>query len=101
MIEKIETLHPDPDKSGVNIDRGKYEQMRTAILDAIRKEPGITFAALTEAVGEQLAGGFEGSVSWYLTTVKLDLEARGLVERMPGRGPQRLQLAGSARQAQG
>lgn len=31
-----------------------------------------------------------GSVSWYTTTVKLDLEARGELERVPGSRPQRL-----------
>ena len=30
------------------------------------------------------------SVGWYATTVKLDLEARGLIERVPDARPQRL-----------
>ena len=35
----------------------------------------------------------EGSISWYVTTVKLDLEARGLIERVPRSRPQRLRMA--------
>jgi Family of unknown function (DUF6958) len=31
-----------------------------------------------------------GSVGWYTTSVNLDLEARGLIERVPGAQPQRL-----------
>ncbi len=42
----------------------------------------------------RLPGDFEGSVGWYATTVKLDLEARGLIERMPGESPQVLRLTG-------
>ena len=34
---------------------------------------------------------FEGaSAGWYLVTVKLDLEARGEIQRLPGSGPHRL-----------
>lgn len=32
MTEKIQTLHPDPKKQGVNIDRDKYDAMRSVIL---------------------------------------------------------------------
>jgi hypothetical protein len=42
-----------------------------------------------------MGDAFEGSVSWYVTTVKLDLETRGVVERVPGQKPQRLRLAGA------
>jgi hypothetical protein len=35
---------------------------------------------------------FEGSIPWYVTTVKLDLEARGVIERVPGPGEQKLTL---------
>jgi len=31
-----------------------------------------------------------GSTGWYTTTVKLDLEAKGEIERVPGSTPQRL-----------
>ncbi len=33
-------------------------------------------------------------VAWYTVTVKLDLEARGLIKRLPGSGPQRLVRSG-------
>ena len=29
---------------------------------------------------------------WYLTTVKLDLEARNIIERIPNKSPQQLRL---------
>jgi hypothetical protein len=97
MQERILTLHPDPSKQGVNIDRIKYHVIREAILETIRDRDGITFSELTQAVRDRIEDHFDGSVSWYVTTVKLDLEARALIVRAPGSGPQRLHLApGSA-----
>ena len=91
MEEKIMTLHPQG-KSGVNISKKKYETVRIAIQDALRTQPGMTFKELTEEVRQKLEGSFDGSISWYVTTVKLDLEARGIIERIPNRTPQRLRL---------
>ena len=90
---RVETLHPDPDRQGTRISKAMYDAVRDAILDAVpESEPGLPFADLSgkvrERVPEQL---FENaSVTWYTVTVKLDLEARGLVNRVPGSGPQRL-----------
>jgi hypothetical protein len=41
---------------------------------------------LNKAVSQTLEGKFEGSIGWYYTTVKLDLEARGVIrcERKSG-----------------
>lgn len=93
MADKIMTLHPAADKAGVNIDRAKYEMVREAIVRVIEAQGEITFTELTDAVGQQLDGKFDGSVTWYVTTVKLDLEARGLIERIPKSSPQTLRLA--------
>jgi hypothetical protein len=89
--EKIMTLHPQG-KQGVNIDKGKYEVMKAAILEAIAANEGITFANLNKAVSQKLDGRFDGSIGWYLTTVKLDLEARNIIERIPNKSPQQLRL---------
>ena len=52
------------------------------------------FKDLPAAVESALERPFDGSVSWYVTTVKLDLEARGVIVRVPKARPQRLRLAG-------
>ena len=91
MEERIMTRHPQG-KSGVNISRRKYETMRGAIVDALAASGPMTHTDLVKDVEVRLAGGFEGSVKWYLETVKLDLEAGGVVERVPGARPQRLRL---------
>ena len=54
----------------------------------------ITFGELVADVRCELADRFDGSVTWYVTTVKLDLEARGVIERIPKSRPQRICLAG-------
>ncbi len=91
--ERITTLHPEPDKRGVSIDAGKYYVVRSAIEAVVRANQSIGFRELIQAVKQDLGSSFSGSVSWYVTTIKLDLEARGILERVPGRGPQRLRLA--------
>lgn len=90
--EKILTLHPEEGKSGVNISKQKYDVIRSAILKALEKEDDPTFRELGDAVEKQLEGNFDGSISWYYTTVKLDLEARGVIERIEGSRPQRIRL---------
>ena len=82
MEEKILTLHPQG-KRGVNISRAKYETMKKAILEVLRKG-GLTHHELTRAVESKLKGKFDGSIPWYMEGTKLDLEARAVIERVPG-----------------
>ncbi len=91
MSDTILTLHPQG-KSGVNVSRAKYDVVRQAITTALSSQDNMTFTELLQKVEEQLAGNFDGSIPWYTTTVKLDLEARGVIRRLPRRSPQRLQL---------
>ncbi len=86
------TLHPQEGKRGVNISKGKYDVIKSAILASLRANEGMTFKDLTEDVARELEGRFDGSISWYVITVKLDLEARGVIERVPQMSPQRLRI---------
>ena len=92
MEKRILTKHPQKDKKGVNIRQAQYDVVRDAILDSLRAKREITFTDLTRAVNRKLRGKFEGSISWYVTTIKLDLEARKVIERVPASIPQRLRL---------
>lgn len=69
--------------------------VREAALGAIQAHGVIPFKELTSEVRRRLEGPFDGSASWYVTTAKLDLEARGIIERSPGRRPQHLRIAGA------
>ncbi len=93
MGEKIMTLHPQG-LNGVRIERSKYEQVRWAIIQALQENSSLTFKELTRAVEQELTGQFDGSISWYCTTVKLDLEARREISCSRGHARQQtIQLA--------
>ena len=87
--KKILTKHPRG-KSGRNIDRDKYETVKKAIVSALRKNE-LTHAELFGCLNKDLKGKVSGNVSWYGETVKLDLEARKIIERTTSK-PQRYRL---------
>lgn len=91
MRDMIRTLHPKK-KQGVNIKREKYEIIRNAILCVMQNEKEMSFMNLSRAVEKEVKGKFEGSVTWYVTTVKLDMEARGELKRVPNSRPQLIRL---------
>ena len=87
--EKILTKHP-LGKSGKNIDRKKYDTVKKAILSALRKND-LTHTELFNRLNKSLKGKFAGNISWYGETVKLDLEAKKMIERTASK-PQRYRL---------
>ncbi|MEM7375189.1 MAG: hypothetical protein AAF587_41730 [Bacteroidota bacterium] len=89
--DKILTLHP-AGKTGVNILRRRYETIRTFILETVAQHNEISYQALNELAEEQLTETFDGKVNWYVVTVKLDLEARRELERVPNSSPHKLRI---------
>lgn len=87
----IKTLHP-AQKHGVNINSTKYDQMRSCILRVLERDGSLSFTTLAERVRQELEGSFLGSIMWYFVTVKLDLEARGLIQRVNRNGVQVIQI---------
>ena len=93
MKDTIRTLHPEK-KQGVKISREKYDVIRNAILCVLQaqKQKEMTFMKLSRAVEKEVNGNFDGSVMWYVTTVKLDMEARGEIKRVQNSRPQLVKL---------
>ena len=89
--EKIMTLHPQG-KKGVNILKRRYEFIKDFILTTIENQDEISFDELSDLAVKTLTASFDGKVLWYLVTVKLDLEARGLIERIPKTSPHQLRI---------
>ncbi len=81
MADKIQCLHPQG-KQGVRIDRSRYNPIREAILAVLKTDGPCKFMQLAKRVEARLGDSFPGSIAWYTITVKLDLEARGAVERI-------------------
>jgi hypothetical protein len=77
--EKILTKHPQG-KTGRNISKKTYETLKQTILAALRNKE-LTHTELFEQLNEKLQGKVDGNISWYGETVKLDLEARKIIER--------------------
>ena len=88
---KIMTMHPQG-KKGVNISKEKYDQIKTTLLQILTDEGPITYKLLNDLIIEKLRGKFDGKIPWYVVTVKLDLEARGIIERIPKTSPHQIRL---------
>lgn len=89
--EKIETLHPER-RNGVVINRIQYETMRDFVISVMEKEKEILFNKLLEKANQNFTTEFNGNVAWCLLTVKLDLEARGIITNTFNLKQKRLQL---------
>ena len=83
--EKILTKHPSG-KSGRNISKQSYESVKKAILSALQNKE-LTHTELFGELKRNLKGKFTGNISWYGETVKLDLEARKIIERTSSKPP--------------
>lgn len=92
MEEKFITKHPDPTKQGVNISKAKYDQIRTEIIALLKANGEMPAMDLYPVLNQKLKGSFDGSISWYVVSVKLDLEARNIIERVPKSKPHRIRL---------
>lgn len=91
--EMFDALHPDPTKQGARVTKQYYDAYRAALLKVIPdKDEGIFFSDLPNAVDQHVSADIaeKTSTGWWTTTVKLDLEARGLIERVAGKGKQRV-----------
>ncbi|HKZ93351.1 MAG TPA: hypothetical protein VJ249_02055 [Candidatus Bathyarchaeia archaeon] len=88
--EKISTRHPSG-KKGWSISKAKYDMVKASILDCLGKRE-LPHTDLTKCVGAALRGKLDGSVPWYTEVVKLDLEARRIIERNPETKPERYRI---------
>lgn len=97
--EMIEGLHPDPTKQGTRMTKANYEAYRTALLEVIpANEEGVYYSDLTKLVEPFVPAEIYANTSpgWWVTSVKLDLEARKIIERVEGKGKQRIRRVENA-----
>lgn len=84
--------HPE-NKRTLRVDGKKYQMiyqaLREIVLDA---EQEYILEEVTETLENKLSKTFDGSVRWHVNAVKVDLEARGLIERVPNEQPQRFRI---------
>jgi hypothetical protein len=89
--ERILTKHPKG-KDGINILKRRYDVIKEFILETIKEYGEITYNSLSDLAVEKLNENFDGKVVWYIVTVKLDLEARNMIERIPKTSPHKLRM---------
>ena len=89
---QLKTVHEG--KVGAEVTPQKYAIVREAILTALPATgAGLTWDELVHAIAPGLPQDLFphlGSVRWYTKAVQLDLEARGLIARVPKTRPLRL-----------
>lgn len=91
--EQIQTLHPTAGKTNKRISLEKYNIIRENIL-AILHDKELTHTELMEILYDRVKDTFDGGVQWYGETVKLDLEARKMIERK-GTKPEKYRFIGT------
>ena len=80
MESYIQTLHPQPGKTNKRIVLEKYEFIKAHLLDIVSSQE-LTHTELMEELYARVKDSFKGGVQWYGEVVKLDLEARGIIDR--------------------
>ena len=90
METKIQLKHPQG-KKPVNMSKEKYNLLKPALLKYLRTKGEATFGELSSAIEKDFKAKkqkFQGSLPWHLEWVKLDLEARKVIRRVPNTSPQ-------------
>ena len=93
--ERIAMLNPKTGEEDTRIRVAMYEPVKAAILETLAELGEVAFKDLRVEVEKRTSPELwlAASPGWCTTTVKLDLETRGLIERIPGVRPQRLRLS--------
>ena len=88
---RILTLHPQG-KQGVHILKRRYNIIKEFILSTIKEHGEISYQRLDKLAVQQLKKTFDGKIGWYVVSVKLDLEAQKIIERVPKTSPHKLRM---------
>ncbi|MDE2935962.1 MAG: hypothetical protein OXP37_03880 [Chloroflexota bacterium] len=97
--QRVPILNPKPGTKPVRISATRYYDLKGAMLCKLgASAQGIAFADLADACSDSISSPlWEGSsLGWYVTSVKLDLEARGLIHRTSRKGRQLVHLGPGA-----
>ncbi len=93
--EKIQLRHP-AGKKAVRMDIEKYDVLKKAIINCLKKKDASTHTELLHCINEnflQNAIMFDGSVEWYMESVKLDLETNKTIERIKHKSSLKFRIA--------
>lgn len=86
--KKIIVTHPQTGTE-MKFDAAIYNPVKAAIMQSLKGSKGKTFTELTDDVVKIIKKkmpDFKKSIPWYTISVRLDLEARGIVETFTEKG---------------
>lgn len=86
--KKIIVTHPATGTER-QFDASIYEPVKAAIIKSLKGSKGKTFTELTDDVVKTIRKqfpDFSKSIPWYTISIRLDLEARGIVETFVEKG---------------
>lgn len=95
VAEKITVTHPATGTER-KFDAAIYEPIKAAILQSLKDSKGKPFSKLSkdvETIIRKQQPGFPKSTPWYTISIRLDLEARGIVETFVEKGKKLNRLA--------
>ncbi len=90
METKIQLKHP-AGKKAVSMDKSKYDSLKKVLLNRLKTKGESTHAEILQSITENFKKNkikFAGSIEWHMEWVKLDLEARKVIRRVPNTSPQ-------------
>lgn len=91
----MQLQHPTG-KKAISMDTEKYELLKKAVLNCLKKEDALTHKEMYKMITESFKKSktkFVGSVEWHMEWVKLDLEARKEIKRVSDSSPIKFKLA--------
>lgn len=94
MEEKLQLTHP-AGKKAIRMQKVKYEPIMKAILQHLKNNGDSTHIEIWKAIVQDFKKNkidFEGSIQWHMEWVKLDLEARKEIIKIPETIPQKYRL---------
>ena len=94
MEQRILLKHPEG-KKAVSMNKSKYDALKNALLNLLKKNGELTHIELLDAITGDFKKNkikFEGSIQWHMEWVKLDLEANKIIERVARTSPQKYTL---------
>ncbi|HUR12499.1 MAG TPA: hypothetical protein VM012_14075 [Flavitalea sp.] len=89
MENSVQLKHP-AGKKAVQMDKNKYELLKEGMLHCLSSKDEFTQDEILECVKgffKKNKSKFEGSLSWHMEWVKLDLEARKIIKRNGAKSP--------------
>ncbi|MDD3557902.1 MAG: hypothetical protein PHW27_04955 [Melioribacteraceae bacterium] len=94
MNTKIQLRHPDG-KKAITMNQAKYDVIKEALISHLKSNGASTHTEILKSITDNFKKNemkFDGSIEWHMEWVKLDLEARKIINRIADKSPIKFEL---------